>query len=329
MTELAWHEWRRGGIGGSDIAALIGLSNYASPTSLYYEKVGALDDTDREDSDRQRIGKRMEQVLAAEFQDQTGLHVVGTQTWCQHPTHTFARCTVDGFVSDTPDGQDDPELLLGDIEFKTDGRFGWPDGIPHSIRAQVVWQLGVTEQNHAWLVVMFAGFRVETFEVDWDEDARSDWAFMRDTARDFWENHVVPRVPPPVDDHWATTEALTRVNPDPDGIFDADDRARELVATVQRASAVTAAAEATEKRWKNELRAMLADKTDLVDGYKTVGKRNPKQVPIVIASWREQESERIDPELVRALVPAELVAQCTTTNTSRVLRVSKPKETSE
>lgn len=330
MSELdvqAWHEWRRGGVGGSDIAALIGLSNYASPTSLYYEKTGALEDRD-EDTDRQRIAKRMESVLAAEFNDRTDLFVVGEQTWCEHPVYSWARCTVDGFVADTPYGSAGAagELSLGTCQMKTDGRFGWPDGIPANIRAQCTWEMGVTELRHCWLIVMFAGFRVEVFEIDWNDDAISDWAFMLEAARSFWFDHIMLGTPPPVDDHWATTEALTEVYHDPDGMLDADDAARQLVATVQRAMTITAAAEATEKRWKNELRALLADKTDLIDGWVTKGKRDPKQVPIVLASWREQESTRIDPEAVRDLVPAELVEKCTKTTTSRVLRVSKPKE---
>lgn len=34
FLDTAWHEFRRGGVGGSDIAALIGLSRYSSPTKL-------------------------------------------------------------------------------------------------------------------------------------------------------------------------------------------------------------------------------------------------------------------------------------------------------
>jgi putative phage-type endonuclease len=322
----AWHEWRRGGVGGSDIAALIGLSNYASPTSLFYEKAGLLERD--EESPRQRMAKRMEAVLAAEFNDATGLFVAGEQTWCQHSQHPWARCTVDGFVADSPYGSPglDGDLSLGTWEAKTDARFGWPDGVPPNIRAQCVWQMAVTQLQHCWITVMFGGFRIEHYEIHWDDDAQSDFEFMFAAASDFWK-HVQTGTPPPVDDHWATTEALTQVYRDPDGMLDADDHGRELVATIQRAMAITAAAEATEKRWKNELRAMLADKTDLVDGTKPGKRKDDPPQPRIIASWREQESHRIDPELVRTLVPLELVEKVTTTTTSRVLRVSKPKET--
>lgn len=374
VDEKAWHDFRRQGVGASDISALIGLSRYASPTSLYYEKLGLLEPD--EETQRQRIGKRMEALLAAEFHDETGLYVVGEQTWVTHPEHTFARCTLDGLVSESPTNAD-LDSVIATWEAKSDGRFGWPDGIPHNIRAQCVFQMGVTSVRHCFLTVMFAGFNIKHYEIPFDDEARSDWLFMLDAARTFWTQHVLTGTPPPVDDHDATVAALTEIyrpaegpcptcggsavlavclrcgvfndgdpcancggpvdgGPCPDCIdgtvslvLKADDRARELVATVQRAMAITAAAEATEKRWKNELRALLADKTDLVDGWKTVGKRDPKQVPIVIASWREQQSHRIDPELVRTLVPPDLVAKCTTTTTQRKLVVPKAKETSE
>lgn len=324
--DQAWREWRRGGVGASDVAALIGLSAYASPTSLFYSKLGLLDEP--EETQRQRIGKRMEALLAAEFHDETGLYVVGEQMMCTHPEHTFARCTLDGLVAEAPADDVDLEACIATWEAKSDGRFAWPDGIPHNIRAQCVFQMGVTGMQHCFLTVIFAGFRIEHHEVDFDDDARADWEFMLEAARSFWFDNIMLGTPPPVDDHWATTEALTQVHRDPQGMLDADDRARDLVATVQRAMTITAAAEATEKRLKNELRAVLGDKTDLIDGWVTKGKRDPKQEPVVLASWREQQSQRIDPDEVRRLDPL-LAAKCTKSTTSRVLRVAKAKENSE
>lgn len=321
-TDQQWHAWRRGGVGGSDVAALIGLSRYASPTSLFYEKVGLLDG-DHDDSPRQRIGKRMEQVLAAEFHDETGLYVAGEQTWCQHPEFGWARCTLDGYVFDHAgelpvfNREHVSDVALGVVEFKTDGRFGWPDGVPANIRAQTVWQMGVTGLRHCWLVVMFAGFRVEVFELDWDVDAESDWEFMLDTAHTFW-NRVLAGSPPPADDHPATTSALTEVFTDPDGLLEASDDDRGLVGRLQLAKARTKAAQVDEARLGNELRAVLGGHTDLVHG--TIEVRNGVRKPVVIASWREQTSARIDTTALRANEP-DIADKYTTTTTTRVLRV--------
>lgn len=324
--EARWHEWRRGGVGGSDIAALLGLSRYASPLSLYYEKLGLLEA--REESARQRIGKRMEALLALEFHDRTGLYVSGAQTWAQHEVYSWARCTVDGFAVESLYPEDPFAARLGTVQMKTDGRFGWPDGIPANIRAQCVWEMGVTGTGHCWLIVMFAGFRVEVFEIPFDGPAIDDWTFMLDCARSFWLEYVQAGVAPPVDDHDATTAALVEVYRDPAGDLEADDVARAGVTAVHRAMEITAAAEASEKRLKNWLRDLLGAKTDLVDGLKP-GRRKGEMVPRVIASWRVQESHKINFDKLRSLAPLGLIEQCTESNPVRVLRVPKPKEKSE
>jgi len=309
MTEADWHEWRAEGIGGSDIAALVGLSNYASPLSLYYEKTGQLK-PDHEPSERQRIGRRMEGLLAEEFHDRTGLYCMATQTIWAHPVHTFARCTVDGLAYEGDDIED--RSPLGVIEFKTDGRFGWPEGVPANIRAQCVWEMGVTDSPQSWLVVMFAGFRVQVFEIPFDDDARADWVFMLDAATRFWDQ-VQTRTPPLADDHEATTRALLQVHdPDPTAELDADDTTRDLVDKLRWAKAATKAAKAAEDTLSNQLRAALGDAVDLVDSGR------------VIASWRPQIAARVDIAELRFAHP-ELVGAYTRETETRVLRLHTAK----
>jgi hypothetical protein len=216
--------------------------------------------------------------------------------------------------------------LLGTVQMKSDGRFGWPDGVPSNIRAQCIWEMGVTGVRHCWLVVIFAGLSTDVFEIGWDADAEADWAYMVKVADAFWRDNVVAGVVPPMDEHAATTSALTEVYRDPEGMVDADAEARVLVANVRIAMARTKAAEAEEVRTKNDLRSYLGDHTDLIDGWTVPGPRSksgPK--PIVLASWREQTSRRPDLDALRAADP-ELVAQHMNESTSRVLRVSKLKE---
>ena len=217
----AWLEWRRGGIGGSDIGALLGLSTFASPWSLWADKVGLIPPS--ETTERQRIGHRMETVLAGEYYDRTGLIVAAQQKWCTHPEYPWARCTIDGFATDPNAGSDEPVAV---VEFKTDARRNWADGVPPGIRAQCIWQMGVTGVHHAHLVVMHAGFNVDVHDIDWDQ---ADWEFMLDRANRFWTEHVVTGTPPPVDGTNATDDAIAAVWPthQPDATVDVD---RALVA---------------------------------------------------------------------------------------------------
>src|SRR5689334_22139628 len=65
LHSAEWHAERRKGIGGSDIPVLLGLSKYASPYSLWAEKIGQVppDESDDE-AERFVIAHAMEPVLA-------------------------------------------------------------------------------------------------------------------------------------------------------------------------------------------------------------------------------------------------------------------------
>jgi putative phage-type endonuclease len=211
MSDEAWHEWRRNGIGGSDVAGLLMPGKWSSPWSIWAAKTGLIEPT--ESTDRQRIGKRMESVIAAEFEDaRPGLYVLGEQTWCEHPQHSWARCTVDGFVAERVDAEIEftGDTALGVFEAKTDSRFGW-DEVPANYRMQCLWNMGVTGMRSAFLAVMFAGFRFEVFEVEWDQ---AEWDLMLDVAGTFWHEHVLTGVPPLADGSEATADALARAYPE-------------------------------------------------------------------------------------------------------------------
>lgn len=220
ISDLEWHAWRSNGVGASDIAGLVLPGKWSSPWSVWASKVGLV--TPTESTPRQRIGQRMEAVLAAEFEDaRPGLVVVGAQRWCQHADHPWARCTVDGFVTHDPN-QDNGGIPVdaplpdpfATTQFKTDARYGWPDGPPANYRAQCIWEMGVTGMRHCFLAVMFGGFRFEVFDIPWDDDVQADWDLMFTTAERFWFDHVVTGEPPPVDGSDATTDALADVYPD-------------------------------------------------------------------------------------------------------------------
>jgi predicted phage-related endonuclease len=72
-----WLDWRRTRVGGSDVSAILGISNYGSPWSVWAEKVGLIGD---EPSDElMEAGRWLEHAIAPWFSDRTGLHVIGTQ----------------------------------------------------------------------------------------------------------------------------------------------------------------------------------------------------------------------------------------------------------
>ena len=62
MPREQWLEARRKGIGGSDAAAILGMSHYSTPYSVFAEKMGAL--PEKEDSEAMRQGRDLEAYVA-------------------------------------------------------------------------------------------------------------------------------------------------------------------------------------------------------------------------------------------------------------------------
>lgn len=216
MSDQAWHDWRAQGIGGSDVPGILGWSSFSSPWSVWADKMGLVPRS--EETARQRLGKRMETVLAAEFTDETGLVIVDFQKWNVDHNHPWRRCTVDGLVAECIDP-------IGVWEAKTDDRSGglwhtW-DNVPRSMRAQITWNAGVTGLRAGWLTVGH-GWRLEHINIPYDHD---DYLWMADKVDRFWNDHVLTGTPPEIDGSDATTSAIATAwaNHDPGTTCDLTD----------------------------------------------------------------------------------------------------------
>jgi len=199
---IEWLAWRKQGIGASDVAALLGMSNFASPMSVWTDKLGLAGP--EEDNDYTEFGRRAEPMLTGYFEDRTGLFVTGQQQRAIHPVHTHHRATLDGLVCDHPDGEP-----LGVVEYKTTGWGAW-DEIPDAYAIQVQWQMHVAEQPHAWFGVLHDR-KFATYEVERDQRVID---MLTATVDEFWNDHVLAEKPPPADAHKATARALAQAYPE-------------------------------------------------------------------------------------------------------------------
>jgi putative phage-type endonuclease len=246
--DAEWHAWRALGIGASEAEKC-----RTAPWAVWAGKVGLTRPT--EHTERQQIGLDLEAAIARMFHRTTGLYVAGEQTWCVHPEHDWMRCTVDGFAVES--GGILPDDALGVVEIKTDGRFGWPDGVPRQYWSQVQWQLAVTGLDRAWLAVLFAGFRFEVIEIARD-DVEID--ALVDAASALWHNHVLTGVPPEVDGSDWTRQALAEAYPaHVKGKEVALDGAVQVIDLRDRLKAEIKIREDTLAAAENTLRALIAD----------------------------------------------------------------------
>ena len=95
---LEWLKTRQTGIGGSDVAAILGISKWTTPLDVYNEKVA--DTPTEKDSDSMEWGRRLEPVIRQAYADKTGRVVAVPEKQFRSDAHPFMIANVDGVCED-------------------------------------------------------------------------------------------------------------------------------------------------------------------------------------------------------------------------------------
>jgi putative phage-type endonuclease len=190
----AWLADRKNGIGSSDAAAACGLSRYKTELQLWMEKTGQLAEEDLSGKRRVRMGNRLEQVVAEEYELETGRKLQRMRNVLQSKEFPFMRASLD-------------RVVVGErrlVELKTAGYWAakqdadWgPDGTdltPIEYAIQVAHQLIVTRWEAGDLTVMidYDDLRIYNFEPN---EKLFDLVIERET--DFWRRVVEGDPPAP------------------------------------------------------------------------------------------------------------------------------------
>lgn len=93
-------ELRRTGIGGSDAAAILGLSEYRTRYGVACEKIfGIREERDAAAEERLQLGRDLEPVVRRAFERKTGMSVGAGEAFVRHRQHPFIYANVDGLIS--------------------------------------------------------------------------------------------------------------------------------------------------------------------------------------------------------------------------------------
>lgn len=95
MSHEEWLEARRTGIGGSDIAAIMGFSNYATIYDVYKSKMGEKEEQNDDNDDLRHWGNILEEPIAQEFSRRTGMKIQNINVMMRHPEKTWAIANID------------------------------------------------------------------------------------------------------------------------------------------------------------------------------------------------------------------------------------------
>ena len=96
LTEEQWLDYRRLGIGGSDAAAVLGVSPFRTARDLYYDKLNIASVVDDDGNwVAMKMGHLLEDLVAEIFSRKTGFKVYQVKKMFQHPQYPYMRADVD------------------------------------------------------------------------------------------------------------------------------------------------------------------------------------------------------------------------------------------
>jgi len=298
----AWHKLRRDGVTASEIAAVLGISPWDSPFSLYWQKVNGWA---TDDNDLMSTGRRVEPVVADWWAETVGGDVMYARPagLYAHPERSWQLATPDRLVWQFI--RPGVGRLISVLECKWTGSWdGWGDAgtddIPVYYRAQVLWQIDVLGVNEGHLAVLGPGGFRAYGPIRRDEQ---DLTVMREAARRFLDRLAASDAPD-VDEHSATLATLKRLHPD---LVDAEAEISPATAAgYRRARALKSAAERLCARFEARLRAeMGANRVAMHDGSK-------------VASRSIYDTDRIDSKRLREEQPDIAAAYTNTSTTDRL-----------
>ena len=220
-THEEWLEERKKSLGGSDVGAVLGMSEYSSPYTIWAEKTGKLPAF--EGNEWTKLGNDLEGYVAQRFTEASGLKVVNDSSTWRNDKYPHLHANIDRRVVGMKAG----------VECKLTSEFNakkYKNGeFPDRFYAQCVEYLAVTELEKWFLAVLIYGKGIKIYQMTRiPDDVVPEWceasvyvddgeieALVKATA-DFWE-YVKSGEAPMTDGSDSTSETLKTLYPESNG----------------------------------------------------------------------------------------------------------------
>lgn len=293
MDRIEWLQLRKSGLGGSDAGAVLGFNSYKTLYQLYLEKTGQYEEI--VDNEAVYFGNALEDFVAQEFSKRTGKKVRRMNQFLRHKKYHFMTANLDRVVVG--------EKAL--LECKTAHEYlkeAWSgDEIPASYLCQLHHYLAVTGYEKAYIAVLIGGNKFVWKEVERDEEFIQ---ILIDREKDFWENHVLAHVAPPIDGSNAASELLKKMYPQDDGtaimLTKEDETILDALEVILEEIKVL---ETQKKEYENQLKLKLESATEAHSPrhkltYKTItsnridSKKLKEEAPDVYEKYTKYSSSR-------------------------------------
>ena len=302
--ESEWLAERRKGIGGSDVAAIVGLSPWKTPAQLWMEKTHRVEAEDIGKRPYVAFGNIMEPIIGRWFAEQhPEFKVRRVNAICRSIERPWAQASLDYEVYD---GES-----WGVVEVKTARTAkDWADGAPDYYLTQGLHYLDVTGRGYVYFSVFFR----DTCEFAEYRVARNegDVAYIRSAVDDFWNNYVLKDVMPMVVGTAGEASDLASMWPSGSGFTPAGSEADELIVAYQDAARRERQANAEKTEASTKLIELIGDAKGL-------------STDVARVTWVRGERETFDVKGLKAKQPDIYAKYASKTFRNGGIRVSEIK----
>lgn len=284
---------RMTGIGGSDVAAILGLSKWRTPYQVWEEKTGRKKSD--KDSEILHFGNVLEQVVADEFAARRGVKVQKRNQMFRSEKHPELIANIDRYI-----------VGGGVLECKTADKFTrhlWGDSasddVPEYYLTQVQHYMHVTGWHEGYLAVLIGGNEYRDYEIPYDVEL-AEYCAAR--CSEFWNNYVAKDVPPPLtaaDDlsnafQWVSGSTIT-----------ATPEIETLIEKIKELKSAKKEAETLEAELSAQVKIFIGENETLFsrDGVKLATWKKNKDSQKTVIDWEAIVEE--------AGVPAEIITRHT------------------
>lgn len=277
-------------LGGSDMAGLLGLSQWSTPLTIYARVVAALEGRPfkDEDSGPKRRGRHLEQAVLRLYAEETGASLVDVSR-LSLSAKPHLRASLDAIAKRSGIRVVEAKTA-GMSEARQWGEAG-TDSIPQAYLFQCTWYVGMAlaakavDTPEADVAALVAG-DLRVYHVGFDAEL---FAMLEEAAERFWVDHVLPRRPPPVTEPIRDVEAVGSLYPRHAG----DARQWDSLSTPEQvavreclqARAERKRAEVLEKAWESRLKLALGT-VPRVDGL-------PPDTGATALTWRQNKPGKV------------------------------------
>jgi putative phage-type endonuclease len=197
LSEENWLEYRRRGIGGSDAAAVLGVSPFATARDLYYDKLKLISYEDRESNwVAKKMGHLLEDLVAQIFHVKTGYRIYQIKKMFYHPIHTFMLADIDYFI-ELPNGETAIlEIKTTNYNAKDHWWSGQEEIVPINYEVQGRHYMCVMNVDHVYYCCLYGNNENEVIirHIDRDLDYEDELIALE---QNFWNGYILTQTPPP------------------------------------------------------------------------------------------------------------------------------------